>query len=153
MAAEMADRVSSRRMVANGFFLTVNTALVSILGFLYSKTTSDKRPVLISISAAGIVVAVSWAMTIRSYKRLNNAKYSVIQDMEKTMAIKYFTDEWELLKTQQGDVVKVVGSRKRWLKAKDRYTELTDIEIVVPVLFGLIFLLMLLGAAFKVIIN
>ena len=43
MAAEMADRVSSRRMVANGFFLTLNTTLTSILAFMYTELAINKR--------------------------------------------------------------------------------------------------------------
>jgi hypothetical protein len=33
LAVEMADRVSSRRGMANSFFLTVQTAMVTVLGF------------------------------------------------------------------------------------------------------------------------
>lgn len=36
---------------------------------------------------------------------------------------------------------------------KDRYTDLSNIEALVPVAFGLIYLLILVGALFKVIIK
>lgn len=153
MAVEMADRVSVRRMTANGFFLTLNTTLSGILGFMYSKLAEDKRAVLIFMSAVGIVVATTWFFTIRSYRRLNKAKYQVINEMEKDLPYQNFTDEWELLKRKTAEDIEMAGWRKRWIKFKDRYTDLTNIESVVPILFGLIYVFILVGAACKVIIK
>lgn len=151
MAAEMADRVSERRMLANGFFLTLNTTLASILGYMYDKLAEDKRAVLIFMSVVGIVLAVTWFFNIRSYKRLNKAKYEVINDMEKDLPYQNFTDEWERLKGKTAD--ETGGMRKRWLKYKDRYTDLTNIEGTVPIIFGVIYLFILVGAVLKVIIK
>jgi hypothetical protein len=153
MAAEMADRVSARRMTANGFFLTLNTALVGILSFFYEKLAEDKRAVLIFMSAVGIVVAFSWFFTIRSYKRLNRAKFTVINRMESQLPYQNFSDEWKELKRETSEDDKLVGGRNWWLKFKDRYTELTNIEGIVPILFGLVYALILLGATLKVIVK
>lgn len=151
LAAEMADRVSARRMTANGFFLTLNSTLVTFLGFMYSKLAEDKRAVLIFMSAVGIVIAFAWFFAIRSYKRLNKAKYTVINEIEKDLPYHVFTDEWELLKGQKSEEPK--GWRKRWVNFKDRYTDLTNIEGIVPMVFGLIYVLILVGAVFKIIIK
>jgi len=150
-AVEMADRVSARRMTANGFFLTVNSTLVTILGFMYGKLADDKRAVLIFISAVGVVLAFAWFFAIRSYKRLNRAKYEVINEIEKDLPYKIFTDEWKLLKGDTADEPK--GWRKRWVAFKDRYTDLTNIEGIVPIVFGLIYVLVLVGASFRIIIK
>lgn len=151
MAAEMADRVSARRMLANGFFLTMNTTLASILGYMYDKLAEDKRAVLIFMSVVGIVLAATWFFNIRSYKRLNKAKYEVINKMEEDLPYQNFTDEWESLKGKPAD--ETDGMRKRWLKYKDRYTDLTNIEGTVPIVFAIIYLFVLAGAVFKVIIK
>jgi hypothetical protein len=37
---EMADRISSRRNLANVFFLTINTTLITVVGFLFTKINS-----------------------------------------------------------------------------------------------------------------
>lgn len=153
MAAEMADRVSSRRMIANGFFLTLNTTLATVLAFMYEKLAQDRRAVLLFMSAVGIVVALTWFFSIRSYKRLNRAKFQVINEMEKDLPYQNFTDEWNNLKRQTTEDLELKGLRKQWLKFKDRYTDLTSIEGVVPLLFGLVYLLIFLGATFKVIIK
>ena len=150
-AVEMADRVSARRMTANGFFLTLNSTLVTLLGFMYGKLAEDKRAVLIFMSAVGIVLAFAWFFAIRSYKRLNKAKYAVINKMEEDLPYQIFTDEWELLKGAKADEPK--GWRKRWVAFKDRYTDLTNIEGIVPIVFGLIYVLVLVGALGRVIIK
>lgn len=150
-AVEMADRVSARRMTANGFFLTLNSTLVTLLGFMYGKLAEDKRAVLIFMSAVGIVLAFAWFFAIRSYKRLNKAKYAVINSIEKDLPYKVFTDEWKLLKGDTEDEPK--GWRKRWVAFKDRYTDLTNIEGIVPMVFGLIYVLVLVGALGRVIIK
>jgi hypothetical protein len=147
MASEMAERVSARRMVANGFFLTLNTTLVGILAFSYEKVAENTRAVLIFMSAVGIVIALAWFFSIRSYKRLNRAKFQVINEMEKDLPYQNFTDEWNLLKRQTAEDIQLKGFRKEWLKFKDRYTDLTSIEAVVPILFGVIYTACLLGAA------
>ena len=155
LAVEMSDRVSSRRLIANGFFLSINTLLGTLLGFMYEKLADDKRAVLLFISGVGVVLALTWLFSIRSYKRLNRAKFTVINRIEKDLPYQYFTEEWDTLKQQTNDdsSVRFKHLRQRWLKFKDRYTELTNIETVVPAVFCLIYVFIFLGALFKVIIK
>lgn len=149
LAVEMADRVSSRRMIANGFFLSVHTALAGSLGFLYEKVTADQRGVLIILSAVGILLALTWFFSIKSYKRLNKAKFAVINKMEEQLSFQYFTEEWAALR-KAPDNGEPKTLRERWISFKDRYTNLTNIESVVPIAFVLIYATLLLGAVFGV---
>ena len=64
MAAEMADRVSSRRMVANGFFLTLNTTLTSILAFMYTELAINKRA---DRATAGIGSTIIYTLDVTNY--------------------------------------------------------------------------------------
>lgn len=152
MAVEMADRVSSRRMVANGFFLSVHTALVTVVGFTYEKVATDQKSVLIIIAMMGFLLAWTWFFAIRSYRRLNRAKFNVINKLEKDLATQYFTNEWaELTKTTEDDL-ELKSFRDRWLKFKDRYTTLTNIESVVPIVFVIIYVVILVGAFLGIVI-
>lgn len=153
MAAEMADRVSVRRMTANGFFLTINSVLVTILGFMYDKLADDRKAVLIFVAVVGVVLALAWFFNIRSYKRLNKAKYEVINEIEKDLPYQYFTDEWVRLKGAKPEEGETGTMRRRWLKYKDRYTDLTNVEGVVPIVFGIIYIFILIGAVFGIIIK
>ena len=149
----MADKVSDRRMLANGFFLTLNTTLGTILAFTYGKLAQDKRAVLILISLIGLAVAMTWFFAIRSYKKLNKAKFTVINQMETGLSFQYFTKEWELLKRQTAADLQLKPLRQHWVRFKDGYTELTNIEGTVPALFAVYYLLVLVGAMLKVIIK
>ena len=152
MAVEMADRVSSRRMVANGFFLSVHTALVTVVGFTYEKVATDQKSVLIISAMMGFLLAWTWFFAIRSYRRLNRAKFNVINKLEKDLATQYFTNEWaELTKTTEDDL-ELKSFRDRWLKFKDRYTTLTNIESVVPIVFVIIYVVILVGAFLGIVI-
>lgn len=151
LAIEMADRVSSRRMLANGFFLSVHTTLVAILGFSYEKVAADNKSVLVIVGMVGFLLALTWLFAIRSYRRLNRAKFNIINEMEKDLPTQYFTREWaELTKTTEHDL-EVKGLRNRWIKFKDRYTTLTNIESIVPIVFAIIYVVILAGTFFGVI--
>lgn len=114
LMAEMADRISARRGLANSFFLTVESALVATV------TLADKRTWPIAV--AGIVVAIAWFRLLRSYRALNRAKFEVLHAMEARMPAQPFKDEWAIL-DQPGQSVLT------------RYTTLSTIEQVVPLVF------------------
>lgn len=152
LAVEMADRVSARRLSTNAFFLSINTALLTLTGFVYEKLIGDKSAVLIFVAIAGIVLSMTWLFSIRSYKRLNRAKFTVINELEKDLPFQYFTEEWNTLKRQTSDD-SVKGLRQRWIKLKDRYTELTNIETVVPIVIALVYVFVALSVILKIIVE
>lgn len=101
---ESADRISQRRDAANGLFTTLG------IGVLTASTAiggCKSIPLLI----VGIGICVVWLLYISSFKRLNDAKFAVINSM----------DEWKRL----------TGSRK--------YSKQTTIEKALPMLFGVVF--------------
>ena len=62
---EMADRISARRQTANSYFLTVNTGLVGLIGYVTTKETSDY---LWLLAGAGIALSYLWYRLIRDRK-------------------------------------------------------------------------------------
>lgn len=120
LAVEMADRVSARRGVANSFFLTVNTALIAVIG------GTDLRWY---VPVAGIAFAASWWALLRSYRDLNRAKFKVILEMEDRLPVRMYGDEWTVLQESRGP------RRTRLVK----YYELGQIERLVPALFALLY--------------
>lgn len=150
MAVEMADRVSSRRMAANGFFLSVNTAIAGFITLIYTNSIVDeKRVVATIISLVGLLITATWFFAIRSYRRLNAAKFAVINSMEQNLPVQYFSEEWKNL-TASSDDLEPATLRRRWIQLKDRYTTLTNIESFVPLAFGLLYIIVLVGVLFGV---
>lgn len=123
---EMADRISSRRNLANVFFLTLNTSAISIIGLIYQIDKTEYKSIfLIFPTIAFIVLCYTWFRLIKSYRQLNTAKYKVIGEIEEQLPISpYYKMEWKML---------------GYGKDKKLYLPLTHIEEVVPAIFGLIY--------------
>jgi hypothetical protein len=120
---EMADRISQRRGAANTFFLSFNTAVVGALAGFF-----DKVPLKVSVAmyVAAAVLAIAWAVVLRSYRNLNSAKFKIIGVLEERLpANPYYRAEW-----------KALGEGKDLRK----YIPLSAIETVVPAVFFLIYL-------------
>jgi hypothetical protein len=133
LAVEMADRVSARRATANSFFFSVQAGLAVALGaFALNTGTVDSpspdRFVLTLAALAGVLIAASWWLLLRSYRDLNSAKFQVIGKIEQdNMCIQLFNQEWQHLKN---DPV------KRW---RPRYAEQGQVERVVPLIFLILY--------------
>jgi hypothetical protein len=133
LAVEMADRVSARRALANTFFLTVNTGLAALLG------ASTLRWY---VAVAGIVFAFSWWSLLQSYRHLNAAKFEVITAIEEMLPLAPFTHEWRLLSS--APVALAPWPPRAWWAWLARYRQLGSVERVVPLAFGLIYVVELM---------
>lgn len=92
---EMADRISQRRQTANGFGLSINTALLGIVGFVVSRCTPHQVLAFIAvISVTGILMSYGWYRLLCSYRDLNTAKFAVIHAIESRLPIAPYAAEW-----------------------------------------------------------
>lgn len=116
---EMADRISARRQTANSFFVTLNTAIVALVGYV---NFGDKKAVAFYwlISVAGMTLSYMWYRLIRSYKDLNSAKFKVVHEIETKLPIAPYDAEWEAV--ERGENPKL-------------YLPFTHIEIYIPWVF------------------
>ncbi|MES9523017.1 RipA family octameric membrane protein [Streptomyces capoamus] len=129
LCVEMADRVSARRNLANTFFLTMNSAVVTVLAVLTHDTPSSSLSV--PALAAGLVILLAqcaaWWFMVRSYRQLNAAKWRVIGMFEERLpAFAYSRAEWAML-----------DGGRNWRT----YLPLTHVEQWVPVIFCVAYLL------------
>jgi hypothetical protein len=94
LAVEMADRVSQRRQTANSFYLSLNALFVGGSAYL-----SDTQTLIgnLLVTAAGISISLLWWWNSLSYKTLNDAKFEVIQEIEKQLPLQPYTREWAKL--------------------------------------------------------
>jgi len=152
-AVEMADRVSSRRAGANTFFLTLNTTLAAVVGIVSSARKPPSQGSVPSFDAfglvltavAGIVLAIVWRALLAYYRRLNGAKFDVINKLEQQLPAQPYADEWAILHPGEPSEPdpelqrrQVVERLRRW-RRKTRHREATVIEQVVPLVFVLIY--------------
>lgn len=148
-AVEMADRTSARRAGANSFFLTLNTALAAVVGIV----SSARKPPphgnlptfdsfgLVLTAAAGIALAFTWQELLRYYRRLNGAKFNVINETEKMLPVRPYTDEWAILHPppKEDESPTKLG---RWWRKKVHHREATVVEQVVPLVFVAIYVVL-----------
>jgi len=136
LAVEMADRISARRALANTFFLTVNTGLTALLG---------GKELRWYVAVAGIMFALAWWWLLQSYRKLNWAKFEVINAIESKLPLRLFSDEWQLLQsTKAPRRLWPPGELRAWLRG---YRELGTVERVVPLAFAGIYVAELLRQA------
>jgi hypothetical protein len=144
LSVEMADRVSARRATANTFFLALNGALATVVAILNPGTgprpgatgAPVDRLTVVLVSVVGALLALAWWALLRSYRDLNAAKFRIIQEMETKLSFAPFTGEWQVLKDSNSPI-------KRW---RNRYAELGWVERVVPMVFGVVYLVGLIRA-------
>lgn len=122
---EMADRLSSRRQSANSFFLTVNTGLLTALGFLMSgrlaSETQDSAVVAVGVLVVAVLSLLAnflWYRTIVSYRGILRAKFDVINRMETVLPLMPYAAEWVSLSGAGRD-----------------YKPLSNVEQVIPIAF------------------
>jgi hypothetical protein len=126
-----AEKVSDRRAQANAWMLSVNSAIVTLYGYLetdkLSVPTGQKTVWLWAIPAAGVLVCIAWGALLTSYRQLNRAKFAVLQEIEADLPLQPFT-------------------REREAYMRDRRRSLTYIETAIPGCFVLLYLAMLIAA-------
>ncbi|MEU4499551.1 hypothetical protein OG729_31440 [Streptomyces sp. NBC_00210] len=133
IAVEMADRGSARRGTANAFFLSLQTAVISIATLVDTKLGDSNWPPYLALSLAGVAISASWWLQLRSYRELNAAKFAVINRIEKQFPVRIFTDEWESLTSGPP------------LPLRKRYAELGAVEMITPIVFAGLFVLLFLA--------
>jgi hypothetical protein len=117
-----AEKVSDKRESSNKFYLTINSVIVTFLGYLL--TTPTKTWYFI-IAILGLLISFSWIVTIKSYAQLNKGKYHVIHKIEEKLPLKLFKEEWDFL----------TGEKKK------NYRRLTKVESFVPFIFMVFYIL------------
>jgi hypothetical protein len=129
---EMADRISARRSLANSFFLTLNTAIFTLIGAFWHGMSSGVSWLVIFPLVAVLTECGAWFYLVRSYRQLNTAKYEVIGALEERLpASPYWRAEWTAL--GEG-------------RDRKRYWPLTHLEQWVPITFGATYLVGYLAA-------
>ena len=127
--SELADRVSQRREGANRLHVSIAVGLVVFLGTLIRFSDDQALDPIVPavVGICGLIVSASWYVVLRSYRQLNTEKFRVLHDLETRLPYQFFTMEWD---------PESVGAKS------NRYTQLAVIETIMPLMFGLLFLVM-----------
>ena len=131
--AELADRVSQRREAANRLFVGLLTGLCAVLAAFARFGTGDipHWALLLGGGVLGGALSAAWYIVIRSYRQLNSGKFDALDELESKLAFPFFRREWEILKHGE---------------SMNKYWKLTVVETFLPMIFGFLFLAMIVAA-------
>ena len=125
---ESVEKISDRRQNANNYFITINTVLISFLGVLFQvKIFENTFWIKLLIPLVGVIICVIFWYLLRSYKQLNTGKFRVIHEIEQRLPAALYDYEWHILK--EG-------------KDKKVYYPFSHIEIIIPWVFGGVYLIL-----------
>ena len=126
----LTDKISERRQNANTYFLSINTGLCALLGYLFSNNVDKEiKTLLWIVPTAGGILSYFWFRMVKSYRDLNTAKFNVIHHIEEKLPISPYKAEWIAL--AEGKVPKI-------------YTPFSHLEIYVPRSFIILYSFLLL---------
>lgn len=122
---ESTEKISDRRQHANNYFITINTALITLLGLSFQvKLFGDFTWLRSLLALFGLIICVIFFYLLRSHKQLNTGKFKVIHEVEQKLPLLLYDYEWKILK--EG-------------KDKKVYYPFSHIELFIPWVFGFIF--------------
>ena len=128
MYVESAEKISDRRQNANNYFITINTAIITILGLSFQIDFFERlfwtRGLL---ALLGIIISIIFWYLLRSYKQLNSGKFKVIHAIEKELPLALYDYEWEVLGKGEN---------------KKLYFPFSHIELYIPWVFGILYLVL-----------
>jgi hypothetical protein len=137
---EMADRVSSRRGLANTFFLAANTFLISFGALIscFQATGIVHNIWLIVYGISGLAFSLSWMYIVKSYRQLNFGKFKVIHEIEKGLPLAPYKAEWKALGEGRDTTL---------------YLPLTQIERIIPLVFAVLYVILLMNGVYYLYIS
>lgn len=82
------QHISECRQQSNNFYILLNSGIVAYNSHFHS----------FFIIILGILINIVWILKISAYKNLNQAKFQVIEKLEKRLPVQVFHDEYQILK-------------------------------------------------------
>ncbi|MGA9582525.1 MAG: hypothetical protein WBR13_11225 [Allosphingosinicella sp.] len=155
---ESTEKVIDRRLALNAWNYGICIAILIASGFLanWAISKSELRLVLlvgIGLGAAmGAMLCYLWRGQISDYKKLNNAKFEVLNAMaprvqfdDARKSFEPFRREWEILAAQKV-VVKPQGGRIAVLQS-------SKVELLIPMAFLALYLIVLMVVLILIAVN
>lgn len=118
----------TRRQKTNDFFLTINTAMFTLVGFASKLAESYFVFVAVTISILGAFISIMWYRLMRSYRDIGENKYRVLHKMEERLPASLYSFEWDLLGKGED---------------KKKYVPIMHVEMKIPIVFTIFYAILL----------
>lgn len=128
--SDSAESLLTRRQNVNSFYISANTALITIGATVFALSEENnllsRLIIVIALSLPGILLNISWLRIMKSYYINNRGKMKILSMMEKHLAASLYDAEWKAMKNRF---------------SKERYVSFTDSEKILPLVFILFYAL------------
>ena len=125
MFQKSSEDLVSRRQSVNSFYISVNSALVALMGIIMGIVESpSKCCIILFMSIVGIILDFSWINILDAYGTLNGAKMKVIGMMERQLPIALYDTEWRVMSDKLNN---------------KKYVSFTDSEKRIPKIFAFVY--------------
>lgn len=127
---ETAENLVTRRQNVNSFYISANTAIISVGGTIFAIGSDgeliSKLAVIFALSIPGILLNISWFRMLQSYFINNQGKMKILSMIEKKLAVSLYDAEWKAMKNKY---------------SKNKYISFTDNEKKLPLVFSFFYLI------------
>ena len=132
MFQKSSEDLVSRRQSVNSFYISVNSALVALIGIVMGLIEMPAKVyVLLFMCITGIVLDFSWIHILDAYGTLNAAKMKVINLIEEQLPVALYDVEWRVMSDKLNN---------------KKYVSFTNSEKRVPRIFAVVYLTIILIA-------
>ena len=132
MFQKSSEDLVSRRQSVSSFYITVNSALIAIVGILIGLVSFPSNIIIILfMSLTGIILDVSWIRILEAYGTLNSAKMKVIKLLEKQLPAILYEAEWQVMCDKLNN---------------KKYVSFTNSEKRIPIIFSCVYGLIIIAS-------
>lgn len=124
--AEGIEKVMERRQNTNNYFITINTALATLIGLSFQVNLESFNPAKILLPVIGILISFVFGALVKYYGGLTKTKYAILKEMEDELPTSPFEEEWQTF--------------YKINKKRGKAPSATRIEMTIPWIFGIIYL-------------
>ena len=130
---ETSESLIARRQTVNSFYVSANTALITIMSGLITVLGGTKERIILFIltGIVGIVLSISWNRILSAYGTLNGSKMKVISMIEHELPAALYDTEWNVMSDK-------LNSKK--------YISFTDSEKKAPKAFIILYIVLIVAA-------
>lgn len=123
--SEMIDKLSQKRNVTSQFNIALLSGLITFLISILDKNILiSKYLICLILGGLGIIICIIWIIHLRRYKKILEAKFTIITELEEKLAFAFYQREWEIL------------------NGKSNYKSISNIEMIVPLILIIPFVLL-----------
>lgn len=119
-----AENLINRRQNANSFYISANTAIITIGGTIFALGSDGdliwKLIVVLALTIPGVLLNISWKNILQAYYINNQAKMRILSLIEKKLSVSLYDAEWKVMKSKF---------------SKNKYISFTDSEKALPKIF------------------